>query len=520
MVERLKLGTKLYLAFGVVLSLMMAGGLYTMVNLHSIAARYRLAIQGNLEVALDAFALRSWTASQIMAASQAVIRYQSQGDFGQAVKEFEEAKARAGDYRLLLNEAEEKGYLDEEHKEALDRYDREQIQFLDSWQKARGILLRGGSMADVDAVMRGQGDRAIAAATELAGSLRDKALGIAGQADTDTSNSTIIILLTLGICLVLGIGAAISITSITSRQLRAVIGDLGDICEQMSASSKRISSASQKLAKGATEQAASLAETSSSLAEISSMTSHNSGNAGEANSMMSESAKALEQVEKTMLSLTSAIQDISLASYQTARIIKTIDEVAFQTNLLALNAAVEAARAGEAGAGFAVVAQEVRSLAMNAGDAARNTTTLIKDTVQKVVSGSELVSKTNKAFQDMAASSRKVRDLVAKIAAASQEQALGIGQITRAVAELNTLMQTSSSSAEETASASEVLNAQAERMREIAYQLITIVGGSASDGMLPIDRRLTGLSPYAGIQGIRSKHIQHERMRNNPHILN
>jgi len=521
-VNGLKLETKLYLGFGMILCLALACGLYPMLKMRSIISKYQLARDENLEATLSAFNLRLWTAAQIKATRDGIIHaQQSMGDFGQAVREFEDARERASEFRLLLDEAEEKGYLDEEHKEALDRYDQEEKQFLNSWQKAKGIMLKGGSSAEAEAVMRGQGDGAVAAAAELAASLQDKAHEMSAEAKAEASRSTTLALFMIGVCIVLGIGIAISITSGTSRKLKAAIEELGELCEQMSSSARQVSLASQKLTKGATQQATSLTETSSSLTEISSMTSHNSGHAGEASSMISESAKALEQAEKAMDSLTSAIQDISLASYQMARIVKTIDEVAFQTNILALNAAVEAARAGEAGAGFAVVAQEVRTLAMNAAEAAKNTTLLIKDTVQKVVCGSQLVSRTNKTFQDMIASSKKVQDLVAAIAASSQKQAAGVGQISRVVAEMDKAIQATSTLAEETASASKVLNAQAELVKEIVSQLMTMIGGPRGTGnTLPIGLRVTGAASNIDIQAIGSKNIPYHGMKNNPHILN
>jgi methyl-accepting chemotaxis protein len=142
------------------------------------------------------------------------------------------------------------------------------------------------------------------------------------------------------------------------------------------------------------------------------------------------------------------MKDITKASEQTQKIVKSIDEIAFQTNLLALNASVEAARAGEAGAGFAVVADEVRNLALRAKDSARDSSNLIEDIVHKVKGGENLVNVTSAAFSEVTSSSDKVVDLTKEIATASQEQSQGIGQVNTAIAEMSTTTQQNASNAE------------------------------------------------------------------------
>lgn len=175
--------------------------------------------------------------------------------------------------------------------------------------------------------------------------------------------------------------------------------------------------------------------------KIAAMTKQNADSAKEVDVLMKESEKVVLQANASMSDLNNSIQEISQASTETSNIIRNIDEIAFQTNLLALNAAVEAARAGEAGTGFAVVADEVRNLAMRTAESAKNTATLIENTVMKIQFGTDLVSRTNQDFVNVSSSVGKAVALIGEIAAGSTEQARGVDQINKAIAELNELVQ-------------------------------------------------------------------------------
>jgi len=243
---------------------------------------------------------------------------------------------------------------------------------------------------------------------------------------------------------------------------------LGMIVETISGN--QIAASSQSLAQGASEQASAIEETSSSLEQMTSMIKLNADNANHADGLMRETIGIVESANQSMNDLTGSMEEISRASRETFRIIKTIDEIAFQTNLLALNAAVEAARAGEAGAGFAVVADEVRNLALRSAEAARNTSAMIENTIRKINEGAELVSKTNEAFRQVAESAAKVGELLAEIAGASNEQAMGITQVSKATFEMDKIVQQNAASAQE-------LSAQAHQLDDIVSELLNITTG-------------------------------------------
>ncbi|MCB2187639.1 MAG: methyl-accepting chemotaxis protein [Deltaproteobacteria bacterium] len=269
-----------------------------------------------------------------------------------------------------------------------------------------------------------------------------------------------------------------------SRPINRVVQGLTDAAGQVTAAAGQVSGASQTLAGGASQQAASLEETAASLEELSAHTKGNAENAQEADGLMREAGQIVGAANLSIQELRQAMDRITATSEETGKIVKTIDEIAFQTNLLALNAAVEAARAGEAGAGFAVVAEEVRNLAMRAAEAAKNTSELIASNLANITEGSRQMGNTDQAFAAVAESAGKVGQLVGEIAAASREQTQGLEQINQAAGEMDTVTQQVAANAEESAAAAEELAAQAQTMHTMVEDLHRIVEGSRAGDRL------------------------------------
>ncbi|MFH1136748.1 MAG: methyl-accepting chemotaxis protein [Pseudomonadota bacterium] len=394
------------------------------------------------------------------------------------MRNFEAMDAKFLELRAITRQAVNIKQIDDT-KAAAGAYKKGMTDLLANWLALQDLNQKRGEAAD----------RVLEAAQVTSRAGIENTEEIANDASSALSTASTIMIGGLIIALAVGAFLSFFITRSITKPINRIIEALASGADQVSSASGQVSSASQSLAEGASEQAAAIEETSSSLEEMSSMTKQNADNAGQANSLMREAKAVVDKAGVSMKEMNTSMGEISSSGREIGKIIKTIDEIAFQTNLLALNAAVEAARAGEAGAGFAVVADEVRNLAQRAAEAAKNTANLIDGTIKRINQGTELVRTTDEAFTQVAVSSNKVAELIGEIAAASSEQAQGIDQVNQAVSQMDQVTQTNAANAEESASASEELNAQAESMLEVVGELMTLVGGAAASAKMQSDHR-------------------------------
>jgi methyl-accepting chemotaxis protein/methyl-accepting chemotaxis protein-1 (serine sensor receptor) len=261
-----------------------------------------------------------------------------------------------------------------------------------------------------------------------------------------------------------------------NQRLRKAILELGEGAEQVAGAAGQVSSSSQSQAQASSEQAASLEETSSAATEINSMARQNSDNSLAAAELVSQSQQKFEQTNHSLDRMVGAMAEINSQSDKISKIIKVIDEIAFQTNILALNAAVEAARAGEAGMGFAVVADEVRSLAQRSAQAAKDTASLIEESIGKSNEGKATVDQVTIAIRSITEDSIRVKTLVDEVSQGSQEQVRGIDKISASITQMERVTQSAAASSEQGAAAAEELNAQSQALKNVVEQLTSMVG--------------------------------------------
>lgn len=249
--------------------------------------------------------------------------------------------------------------------------------------------------------------------------------------------------------------------------LDTALDQVASASNEVSTACREITGASQSLAQATSRSAATIEDVTSRLHEMGSIASQNARNSQEARTLADAARLSADKGSESMQRLSQSIEKIKASSDETAKIVKTIDDIAFQTNLLALNAAVEAARAGDAGRGFAVVAEEVRNLAMRSAESARMTAQMIAGSVKNAEEGVQYNREVLENLNEITSRVRRVGEVMQEIAVASETQNETVTQINESTEELAKLTQQNAATSEETASAAEELTGQANGLIEM-----------------------------------------------------
>ena len=252
-----------------------------------------------------------------------------------------------------------------------------------------------------------------------------------------------------------------------SQTLHKTISEISGAADQVLTGAKQISDSSMDMANSATTQASSVEELNTSIDVINMQTQKNASDAQEADVLSNKSTGSALAGNEAMNQMMEAMQHIKESSNNISRIIKVIQDIAFQTNLLSLNAAVEAARAGEHGKGFSVVAEEVRNLASRSQTAAKETTSLIKDSIGRVEVGASIAQSTSESLDTIVENANEVLNIINNISAASREQADAIAQVTIGLRQMANAVQSNSAVSQESAATAEELNSQAELLKQM-----------------------------------------------------
>jgi methyl-accepting chemotaxis protein/methyl-accepting chemotaxis protein-1 (serine sensor receptor) len=455
----------------------LAGG-YSLLTIHGIQNQMRAEIVGS-SAKLDQSRLIATGIADMRSSMRGISLFSMMhvpGPFAKARSTFD---IRAAEMRKTVQQMQASGLTPEEQvavnsiESALDPWVDSFREFADmsaagQGEEASAITLKKTSPL-MDAIQKNAAEFG-----RMNSVRRDAAIA---AVETSIQRNELVMLALTALVLLAGCGGFFAVTRMATT-LKEIAESVGGGASQLAQAAAQVASSSMAFSQSSSENAAALEETSASVEEISSMAQRNTENSGRAAGLVSHSVTQFAETNVALDQMVGAMDEINASSKKISKIIKVIDEIAFQTNILALNAAVEAARAGESGMGFAVVADEVRNLAQRSAKAAQDTASLIEESMSKSESGKSRVDTVAKAIRAVTGEAAQVKTLVDEVSVGSREQATGLGQIGRAVTQMERAGQTTAATAEEGAAAAEQLTAQAATLTGIGEQLRGLVGGS------------------------------------------
>jgi methyl-accepting chemotaxis protein/methyl-accepting chemotaxis protein-1 (serine sensor receptor) len=473
---------KLFLGIGSLVALTLFLGVTVLFSFSSISAGVRTIVHTNAQREAMAAAISTETA-EMLAANRSILFRGYMHDLASVQQDNQSFEATASQLQQDLNTIEPLLTQPESQQEV--RNLRETLEPILEANRQVFQAAMAGDMSQAVAIYTSdirptqlrQTDAAAVLLKDQEAAFLTEGSGIEG---TILGNRSATILLLIMDC-VGAVLVAFSVRKINAL-LRSSVAELAESSLQIAAAASQMAAGSQSLAQGASQQAATIEETSSAATEINSMAQRAAENSRTTAEMVNASEVTFADANRSLGEMVAAMVGIVESSQQISTIIKVIDEIAFQTNLLALNAAIEAAHAGEAGLGFAVVADEVRNLAQRSAQAAKNTTTLIEDSIAKAGGGRVKVDQVGSSLRSITAEFVKIKDLIAEIQQGSIEQSRGVDQISKAITQMEQMTQHTAANSQEGAASSAELNTQAESLQNVVDRLSIMVDGEVGGG--------------------------------------